>query len=61
MIYQAGENLIMLLGADMEDTRQDDIQYIIDLGLIKKSSSGLRISNAIWNQDELDKGEECLY
>ncbi|QTA83313.1 Uncharacterized protein dnl_57130 [Desulfonema limicola] len=35
----------MLLGADMEETRQDDIQYIIDLGLIKKSSSGLQISN----------------
>ncbi|MBF0395466.1 MAG: AAA-like domain-containing protein [Desulfobacterales bacterium] len=40
----------MLLGQTMDQIVDDDIQYLIDLGLIRKTSSGLRISNPIYNE-----------
>lgn len=40
----------MLLGADMKNTRQDDIEYLIDLGLVRKSPAGLKIANAIYRE-----------
>ncbi len=38
----------VLEGTGIENIRQDDIQYLLDLGLIRKTPSGLAISNAIY-------------
>ena len=40
----------MLQGADMENILQDDVQYVMDLGLIRRSKSGLEIANAIYRE-----------
>jgi len=38
----------ILNGTEMENIAWDDIQYLVDLGLIKKTDKGLVISNAIY-------------
>ncbi len=40
----------ILEGTSIENIAQDDIQYILDLGLITRSASGLEISNAIYRE-----------
>ncbi len=40
----------MLEGSDLENIAHDDIQYLLDLGLIHRSASGLEISNAIYRE-----------
>ncbi len=40
----------MLDGTELENIPQDDIQYVLDLGLITRSKSGLVISNAIYRE-----------
>lgn len=40
----------MLEGGGMENIPQDDIQYLLDLGLIERRGSGLEIANAIYRE-----------
>jgi len=40
----------VLEGTSLENIPRDDIQYILDLGLITRSDSGLEISNAIYRE-----------
>ena len=40
----------MLQGLDMEHTSEDDIQYVLDLGLICKSPQGLQVANRIYRE-----------
>ncbi len=40
----------ILEGTSIENIAQDDIEYLIDLGLIRRSASGLEISNAIYRE-----------
>jgi len=40
----------MLLGESFEELKEDDIQYVIDLGLLHRASSGLEISNPIYGE-----------
>ncbi|CAN2047065.1 AAA+ ATPase domain-containing protein [Candidatus Magnetomoraceae bacterium gMMP-1] len=40
----------ILEGTNLEQMRHDDIEYLIDLGLIKKMKSGLVISNGIYRE-----------
>ena len=41
----------MLRGENLDRTvRQDDIQYVIDLGLIRRGEMGLQIANAIYRE-----------
>ena len=41
----------MLSGADLDgQVQEDDIQYVIDLGLIDRGPRGLRIANAIYRE-----------
>ncbi len=41
----------MLQGEDLDDTvLHDDIQYVTDLGLIRRSASGLRVANEIYRE-----------
>ncbi len=41
---------VFLQGADMENIPHDDIQYVMDLGLICPTPEGLSISNAIYRE-----------
>jgi len=40
----------VLEGTSLENIAQDDIEYLTDLGLIRRSASGLEISNAIYRE-----------
>ena len=40
----------MLQGGSLENIGQDDIQYLLDLGLIHRSASGLEIANGIYRE-----------
>ncbi len=41
----------MLAGEDMDKSiKEDDVQYAVDLGLIKRDENGIRISNGIYNE-----------
>jgi len=40
----------MLQGSDMEHASEDDIQYVLDLGLVCKSPHGLQIANQIYRE-----------
>ena len=41
----------MLLGGDFDkDTQPDDLQYVIDLGLVKRGVQGLQIANPIYRE-----------
>lgn len=40
----------MLRGGSFEQIDEDDIQYVIDLGLIRKTPSGLKIANPIYRE-----------
>ena len=40
----------MLQGLDMEQASEDDIQYVLDLGLVCKSPQGLQIANRIYRE-----------
>ncbi|MBC2695751.1 MAG: ATP-binding protein [Desulfobacteraceae bacterium] len=40
----------MLQGLDMEHASEDDIQYVLDLGLVCKSPQGLQIANRIYKE-----------
>jgi len=40
----------VLLGRDLGNIRQDDIQYLIDLGLLTRTPEGLEIANPIYRE-----------
>lgn len=40
----------VLEGESMEQVPQDDIEYLLDLGLVARSTSGLEIANAIYRE-----------
>ena len=40
----------MLEGIDMGDANEDDIQYVLDLGMIRKTPAGLQIANPIYRE-----------
>jgi hypothetical protein len=40
----------MLAGIDMKDAREDDIQYVLDLGLVRKTARGIQIANPLYRE-----------